>query len=266
MSLRTFIRGLVSGTKSSGPIESTSIDSEDSSSESGNPSKAHSPESNDGPYRAARDVIYDFLPMFRKLNEQGTDYCVVGGMAVLLQAMDKARDSNRFRATHDADIMFGSEYTNVDFAKVYMAAFGEDGQFAKAAYDEMFGEGAFEELAEEDQALVNCSFCGPDTFSGKNDYPDFDVVRSLNGLALDDLDKEYIQVEDVAVPVAKVGTLLEMKRRTVALLKSDLAISSRPQDYADIETLEMIQERLNDQGTPERDYDGPLPETEDPEK
>lgn len=117
MSLRTFIRGLVSGTKSSGPKESTSIDSEDSSSESGNPSKAHSPESNDGPYRAARDVVYDFLPMFRKLNEQGTDYCVVGGMAVLLQAMDKARDSNRFRATHDADIMFGSEYTNVVLPK-----------------------------------------------------------------------------------------------------------------------------------------------------
>ena len=49
MSQRTFIRGLVSGTKSSGPKESTSIDSEDSSSESGNPSKAHSPESNEVP-------------------------------------------------------------------------------------------------------------------------------------------------------------------------------------------------------------------------
>lgn len=266
MSLRTFIHGLVSGTKSSDPKASTSIDSEGSSSESGNLSKARSPESNEGPYRAAQDLVYDFLPMFRKLNEQGTDYCVVGGMAVLLQAMDKVRDSNRFRATHDADIMFGSEYTNVDFAKIYMAAFGEDGQFAQTAYDEMFGAGAFEELAEEDQALVNCSFCGPDTFSGKSDYPDFDVVRSLNGLALDDLDREYIQVEGVAVPVAKVETLLEMKRRTVALLKSDLSFSSRPQDYADIETLEMIQERLNDQGTPERNHVGPLRDTEDQEK
>lgn len=166
MSLRTFIHGLVSGTKSSNPKESTSIDSEGSSSESGNPSKTHSPESNDGPYRAAQDLVYDFLPMFRKLNEQGTDYCVVGGMAVLLQSMDKARDSNRFRATHDTDIMFSDEYTNVDFAKAYMAAFGNDGQFAKAAYDEMFGDGAFDDLAEGDQALVNCSFCGPDTFSG----------------------------------------------------------------------------------------------------
>lgn len=210
--------------------------------------------------------MYDFLPMFRKLNEQGTDYCVVGGMAVLLQSMDKARDSKRFRATHDADIMFSDEYTNVDFAKAYMAAFGSDGQFAKAAYDEMFGEGAFDELAEEDQVLVNCSFCGPDTFSGKNDYPDFDVVRSLNGLVLNDLDREYLQIEDIAVPVAKVDTLLEMKHRTIELLKSDLSFSSRPQDYADIETLEMIQERLNDQGTPERDHGGALQETEDPEK
>lgn len=166
MSLRTFIRGLVSETKSSGPKESTSTDFESGSNGSGNPSKAHSPESNDGPYRAARDVVYDFLPMFRKLNEQGTDYCVVGGMAVLLQSMDKARESNRFRATHDADIMFGDEYTNADFAKAYMAAFGSDGEFAKAAYDEMFGDGVFDELAEEDQALVNCSFCGPETFSG----------------------------------------------------------------------------------------------------
>lgn len=266
MSLRTFIHGLVSGTKSDSLKASTSKNFESNSSENGNPSKGHSPESSDGPYRAAKDMVYDFLPMFRKLNEQGIDYCVVGGMAVLLQSMDKARDSNRFRATHDADIMFSHEYTNVDFAMAYMAAFGSDGQFAKAAYDEMFGEGAFDELAEEDQALVNCSFCGPDTFTGKNDYPDFDVVRSLNGLDLENLDREYIQIEDVAIPVAKVETLLEMKHRTIELLKSDLSFSSRPQDYADIETLEMIQERLNDQGTPERDYGSPLRETEDPEK
>lgn len=266
MSLRTFIHGLVSGTKSSGPKESTLIASEGSSSESGNPSKNRSLESNEGPYRAAKDLVSDFLPMFRKLNEQGTDYCVVGGMAVLLQSMDKARDSNRFRATHDADIMFGDEYTNVDFAKAYMAAFGSGGEFAKAAYDEMFGDGAFDELAEEDQALVNCSFCGPETFSGKNDYPDFDVVRSLNGLVLDDLDREYLQIGSITVPVAKVDTLLEMKNRTIELLKSDLSFSSRPQDYADIETLEMIQERLNDQGTPERNHISPLRETEDQEK
>lgn len=266
MSLRTFIHGLVGGTRSDDPKASTSTGFEGSSNGSGNPSKGRSPESNDGPYRAAQDLVSDFLPMFRKLNEQGTDYCVVGGMAVLLQSMDKARDTNRFRATHDADIMFGDEYTNVDFAKAYMAAFGSDGEFAKAAYDEMFGDGAFDELAEEDQALVNCSFCGPETFSGRNDYPDFDVVRSLNGLVLDDLDREYLQIEDIAVPVAKVDTLLEMKNRTIELLKSDLSFSSRPQDYADIETLEMIQERLNDQGTPERDHGGPLRETEDPEK
>lgn len=108
MSLRTFIHGLVGGTKSDKPKTSTSTGFESSSNGSGNLSKGHSSESNEGPYRAARDLVYDFLPMFRKLNEQGTDYCVVGGMAVLLQSMDKARDSNRFRATHDADIMFGS--------------------------------------------------------------------------------------------------------------------------------------------------------------
>ena len=266
MSLRTFIHGLVGGTKSDDLKASTSTGFEGSSNGSGNPSKGRSPESNEGPYRAAQDLVSDFLPMFRKLNEQGIDYCVVGGMAVLLQSMDKARDPNRFRATHDADIMFGDEYTNVDFAKAYMAAFGSDGEFAKAAYDEMFGDGAFDELAEEDQALVNCSFCGPETFSGKNDYPDFDVVRSLNGLVLDDLDREFLQIGDIAVPVAKVETLLEMKNRTIELLKSDLSFSSRPQDYADIETLEMIQERLNDQGTPERDHVGPLRETEDQEK
>lgn len=211
MSLRTFIHGLVDGTRSDDLKASTSTGFEDGSNGSGIPSKGHSLESSEGPYRAAQDLVSDFLPMFRKLNEQGTDYCVVGGMAVLLQSMDKARDSNRFRATHDADIMFGDEYTNVDFAKTYMAAFGGDGKFAKAAYDEMFGDGAFDELAEEDQALINCSFCGPETFSGKNDYPDFDVVRSLNGLVLDNLDREYLQIGDIPVPVAKVDTLLEMK-------------------------------------------------------
>ena len=119
MSLRTFIHGLVGGTKSDDLKASTSTGLEGSSNGNGNPSKGRSPESNEGPYRAAKDLVSDFLPMFRKLNEQGTDYCVVGGMAVLLQSMDKARDSNRFRATHDADIMFDDEYTNVDFAKAY---------------------------------------------------------------------------------------------------------------------------------------------------
>ena len=47
MSLRTFIHGLVSGTKSSDLKASTSIGFESSSSESGMPSKGRSPESNE---------------------------------------------------------------------------------------------------------------------------------------------------------------------------------------------------------------------------
>lgn len=47
MSLRTFIHGLVSGTKSSDLKASTSIDSEGSSNGSGMPSKGRSPESNE---------------------------------------------------------------------------------------------------------------------------------------------------------------------------------------------------------------------------
>ena len=133
-------------------------------------------------------------------------------MAVLLQTIDKAFGSNRFRATHDADIMFDDEYTNSDFARAYMSTFGEDGAFGRAAYDEMFGEGAFEELCAEDQALVNCSFCGPETFTGRNDYPDFDVVRKLNGFNLSDLDHETIEIDGVSIPVATVEVLLRMKR------------------------------------------------------
>lgn len=70
MSLRTFIHGLVGGTRSDSLKTSTSIGFEDSSNGSGNPSKGHSPESNEGPYKAAQDLVSNFLPMFRKLNER----------------------------------------------------------------------------------------------------------------------------------------------------------------------------------------------------
>lgn len=59
MSLRTFIHGLVSGTRSNILKTSTSTGFENGSSESENP------------YRAAKEMAYDFLPMFCKFNEQG---------------------------------------------------------------------------------------------------------------------------------------------------------------------------------------------------
>lgn len=71
MSLRTFIHGLVSGTKSNILKTSTSTGFETGSSESENPSKNRSPESSEDPYRAAKEMAYDFLPMFCKFNEQG---------------------------------------------------------------------------------------------------------------------------------------------------------------------------------------------------
>lgn len=57
--------------------------------------------------------------MIRYLNEAGVKYCVVGGLGVLIHAYLSGNDSLALRATHDADLMFADDFTNIDFSRAW---------------------------------------------------------------------------------------------------------------------------------------------------
>ena len=63
---------------------------------------------------SAEAVFLRYAPLFERLDEEGIDYCLVGGLAVLAHCL--ANESGRLRATEDADIMVPPDYSNADFA------------------------------------------------------------------------------------------------------------------------------------------------------
>lgn len=191
----------------------------------------------------AKALIDSFIPMFEYLNEQGIDYCLVGGLAVLIRAYVSGSPDVSLRITHDADLMFGSDFGNDRFAEAYLKTFSSMFESNPGIYDQMFGGDVIKSLSKDEERLVNCSFAGPqvdgEVVGGLN-LPDFDVVRKLNGYTLDDLEYDTVAINGVNVPVATPLQLLDMKRKTIALLHADLAETSRRQDFIDVKTLEQI--------------------------
>lgn len=181
--------------------------------------------------------------MIRYLDEADIDYCVVGGLAVLIHAFLANLDELSLRSTRDADLMFTDEFTNADFSKAYLSTFADDAELGKKVYETMFGESGFTELSSENQRLVNCSFLGPREEIEELNLPDFDVVRYLNGYRLEDLEKVTVNVLGTRVTVASPAQLLDMKTKTVELLSKGSVPSPHLQDYADIQTLRALVER-----------------------
>lgn len=191
----------------------------------------------------ARALIDSFIPMFKYLNEQGIDYCLVGGLAVLIRAYLSGSPDVSLRITHDAGLMFGTDFGNDRFAEAYLKTFSNMFESNPSIYDDMFGGGVIDSLGKEEERLVNCSFAGPQIDGevvGGLALPDFDVVRKLNGYTLNDLEYDIVTIDGVNVPVATPLQLLDMKRKTIALLHADLAQTSRRQDFVDVKTLEEI--------------------------
>lgn len=89
----------------------------------------------------AERLIVTFLPMIDWLDAHGVDYCLVGGLGVVVQSY--AAGLGTFRATEDADVMFDASFTNQDFARAYLGAYAADPAYGGAVYDAMFGDGAF---------------------------------------------------------------------------------------------------------------------------
>ncbi|MEE1274736.1 MAG: hypothetical protein UHI81_09585 [Olegusella sp.] len=179
----------------------------------------------------AERLIATFLPMIDWLDAHGVDYCLVGGLGVVVQSY--ASGLGTFRATEDADVMFDTSFTNQDFARAYLGAYAADPAYGGAVYDAMFGDGAFAGLADEAQALVNASFVGADEDLDGVSTPDFDVVRRLNGIDLASIERESVEVMGGHIKVATARQLLEMKEATISLLHADALQTARPQDFVD---------------------------------
>ena len=186
----------------------------------------------------AERLIATFLPMIDWLDAHGVDYCLVGGLGVVVQSY--ASGLGTFRATEDADVMFGTSFANQDFARAYLGAYAADPAYGGAVYDAMFGDGAFAGLADEAQALVNASFVGADEDLDGVSTPDFDVVRRLNGIDLASIERESVEVMGGHIKVATARQLLEMKEATISLLHADALQTARPQDFVDAARLRAI--------------------------
>ena len=186
----------------------------------------------------AERLIATFLPMIDWLDAHGVDYCLVGGLGVVVQFY--AAGLGTFRATEDADVMFDASFTNQDFARAYLGAYAADPAYGGAVYDAMFGDGAFAGLADEAQALVNASFVGADEDLDGVSTPDFDVVRRLNGIDLASIERESVEAMGGHIKVATARQLLEMKEATIGLLHADALQTARPQDFVDAARLRAI--------------------------
>lgn len=189
----------------------------------------------------ALGVIRTFLPLFRLLNKEGTPYCIVGGLGVMINSL--AQSYECFRLTEDVDIMFSEDYTNADFARTYLAAYASDPKTGKLVYEAVFGGGSFEELETGEQCFINTSFIGADKRYDGMDTPNVDVVRRLDEETLDTLESNIVTIDGVNVTVATPETLLRMKRYTMQLLTGTYHSDPRPQDIIDVSRLEDMEAR-----------------------
>ena len=187
----------------------------------------------------ARELFEEFAPMFARLEEQGTDYCLVGGLAVVAHCL--AQGSNRLRATTDADLMVPESYSNQDFAADYLKVYAANPDVTKAIYEALLGDDGFEQLGEGDAAFVNASFVGADPDIDGADSPDFDVCRILNGRSLGTIKRQRLTIFGNEIWVATIPELLSMKRDTIALYGGDPATYPREQDFIDVRTLESLE-------------------------
>lgn len=188
----------------------------------------------------ARKVIDRYIPMIRELNRRNIGYCVVGGLAVLLHAMEANID--RYRLTQDADIMVDSDYSNADFARDYLLAYASDPSISDIVYDAVFNQGDIEELNSLENRTENISLIGASYELDGIDTPSFDVARKLNGRDLSALSTTVIEHDGTLITVADIDTLKAMKQETIELLKMPISETPRPQDYYDIKTLELVEE------------------------
>lgn len=190
---------------------------------------------------AALRKLQMYMPLLRRLDERGVDYCIVGGTAVAIWQLEA--EAMNIRETVDIDVMVSSAYDNGEFARDYIAAAGGKPVPGDLICDAVLGEDGVETLKA--YPFDNTSFAVGDEGI---DAPNVDLCRSLNGYRLEDLERERVTIGDLSVWVASIDQLIEMKKRTIELYRATPDNTSRPQDFVDLATLRALKE-----GTPQID-------------
>jgi len=155
--------------------------------------------------------------IIRRLNDHGIRYVVVGGVALVLHGV--------VRLTVDLDLMVQMSRENLEkFIETVQAA----GYRPKPPVNaEEFIDPANRRRWKEEQGMQVFSFFHPKE-QGK--LIDVFIDEPIDFTEIE-RDKKIVKAGDLEIPIASIGHLKRLKR-----------ISARPQDLADIEALETVEE------------------------
>lgn len=188
----------------------------------------------------AEKLFKQYQPMFKSLDVNNINYCLVGGVAVIAHAI--ANNYDKYRATIDADLVLPKSYTNKDFAENYIDAYAQNDEQTKTIAIALVGDEDLDKLNDKDNKYANISFIGAEKELDGIETPDFDVCRSLNGLSLEDISIEKLNILGFEVSVASIEDLITMKQKTIELYGPDPQTNPRFQDFIDLKILKDIKE------------------------
>lgn len=204
---------------------------------------------NDISQEEALEYFSEYAPLFDELDDEGIDYCVVGGLGVMIQGL--AKGSGGYRMTVDLDLMIGHDTSAQDLLASYGDAFAEtDGDqrtFDAVVVEEKYLEQLANSISDGDNVTLSGFDEGRDGFWA----PDIDLCQNLNGYTLGDLERERVRILGHEVTVATVPQLIAMKEKTIEEYQVGHELSSRMQDYIDLRRLRDMQDGLEtSHGTP----------------
>lgn len=196
-----------------------------------------------GTYADAKALVESYVPLFRQLNADDIDWCVVGSMAVIIRQV--IAHAAKFRMTDDIDVMLPYSVSNEEFLNTFVSAYAPSDKHTDII--------AFlDDMSSDDDDICNMGIIGTTLSEDINDeFPDIDIslpnidaCRFLSLKRLDDFNIECVEFEGVTIPLGSVDDIIEMKQSTIDYLGNTLRNNPRRKDVIDIKTLMTM--RAND--------------------
>jgi len=150
------------------------------------------------------DLLDRTLEVITRLNDEGVDYVIVGGVALNLHGL--------VRATEDLDVFIRPEENNIAALRRALKRVWDDPEIDKITAEDLCGDYPVIRYGPPDGSLP------------------IDILARLGERArFEDLEYELVEVEEVKIRVVTPRSLLWLKADTV-----------RPRDKADAEALRAI--------------------------
>ncbi len=159
--------------------------------------------------------MLDYISIFKKLNDEGIKYIVVGGIAVNLHGIP--------RMTYDVDLLIDFEDKNIN---KFLSLLNEWGFRPKAPLNIM----DFAEKSKRDEWIKQKNMKAFNLINTAWAISEIDViidapvdyVKAIRNV-------KYINISNVTIPTISISDLIKMKQKT-----------GRQQDKADIKYLEVL--------------------------